>query len=264
MSDGVLVPKLTTQRLFNKNSFVSDRIDPVTHRMHSPADRFQLNEGQGKDSIMNTHARSSGQTDKLGTDERLFPGWPWVAVALVIPIAGYIGWGVSGRVDAAGPALIGGLITGAGLGLGEWFAGRGVFGAAPAWVASAAGFGGGLVLGAALVDYGTDIGELAAMGAISGVVLGAGPGPVRWRQQGRKRLAVRLGGRDADAVRARLELLRRLSASTSTSSSRCSARPGRSYSRCSADWSSSRFSSPPAARPIACGVSTATRGRLVR
>ena len=126
----------------------------------------------------------------LEAERPLFPGWRWVAVVLVIPIAGYIGWGVSGRVDAVGPALIGGLITGAGLGMGEWFAGRGAFGAAPTWIAaSAAGFGAGLVLGAALVDYGTDIGELAAMGAVSGAALGAAQGPCL-AAQGQRRFAV--------------------------------------------------------------------------
>ena len=66
---------------------------------------------------------------------------------------------------------------------------QGVFGAAPAWVAaSAAGFGGGLVLGAALVDYGTDIGELAAMGAVTGALLGAAQGACL-AAQGLRRLA---------------------------------------------------------------------------
>ena len=38
----------------------------------------------------------------------LFPGWNWAAVALAFPIAGYIGWGVSGHVDDPLAALIGG------------------------------------------------------------------------------------------------------------------------------------------------------------
>jgi hypothetical protein len=93
------------------------------------------------------------------TEAQLFPGWwPWVAVALAFPVAGYIGWGASGHVDAAGAALIGGAITGAGLGLGEWLVAREAFEPAPAWIAaSAAGYAAGLLIGAALVDYGTDL-----------------------------------------------------------------------------------------------------------
>ena len=35
------------------------------------------------------------------TSERrpLFPGWAWVAVGLAFPIAGYIGWAISGPVE---------------------------------------------------------------------------------------------------------------------------------------------------------------------
>ena len=58
---------------------------------------------------------------------RPFPGWPWVAVALAFPIAGYIAWTISGPVDAVGAALVGydtdlgalalmGLVSGASLG----------------------------------------------------------------------------------------------------------------------------------------------------
>ena len=131
-----------------------------------------------------THGQS------VPTEAHLFPGWwPWVAVAFAFPVAGYIGWGVSGHVDAAGAAVIGGAITGAGLGLGEWLAARRAFGPAPAWIAaSAVGYAAGLLLGAALVDYGTDLGDLALMGAISGAVLGAAQG-LCLGSQGQTRLA---------------------------------------------------------------------------
>lgn len=110
-------------------------------------------------------------------------------MALAFPIAGLIGGAVSGPVDAVGPALIGGLITGAGLGIGEWLAARGAFERAAVWIAaSAVGYGAGLALGAALVDYATDLGDLALMGAVSGAVLGAAQG-VCLAAQGRPRLA---------------------------------------------------------------------------
>lgn len=38
----------------------------------------------------------------------IFPGWSWAAVALAFPIAGLIGWAVSGPVDAPAAALLGG------------------------------------------------------------------------------------------------------------------------------------------------------------
>jgi hypothetical protein len=46
---------------------------------------------------------------------RRFPGRRWVVVWLAFPVAGYIGRGVGGHVDAVG-ALVGGALTGAGLG----------------------------------------------------------------------------------------------------------------------------------------------------
>jgi hypothetical protein len=120
----------------------------------------------------------------------VFPGWRWVVTALAFPVAGLIGRAVGGDVDAVGPALIGGALTGAGLGAAQWLAAREMFGQWPAWVgASAVGYGVGLAAGAALVDYETDLGSLAVMGAVSGVVLGAGQGSAL-AAQGRRRLAV--------------------------------------------------------------------------
>jgi hypothetical protein len=123
-------------------------------------------------------------------NDALFPGWHWVGVALAFPIAGLIGGAVSGPVDAPLAALIGGALTGAGLGAAEWLAARDRFGKGWIWIAaSAMGYGAGLLLGAAAVGYDTDIGSLAAMGAISGLVLGAIQG-VALLEQGRRRLAV--------------------------------------------------------------------------
>jgi len=110
-------------------------------------------------------------------------------MAIAIPIAGLIGWAVSGPVDAPAAALIGGLITGAGLGAAQWFAAKEAFGDGRAWIAtSAVAYGAGLLVAAAAVGYNTDIGSLVAMGAISGLFLGAAQG-LALAQQGRKRLA---------------------------------------------------------------------------
>jgi hypothetical protein len=121
---------------------------------------------------------------------RVFPGWRWVAVALAFPLAGYIGWGIGGRVDAVDAALVGGALTGAGIGAVQWWAANGALGRAAAWIgASAVGYAAGLAAGAALVGYDTDLSALALMGLVSGAVLGGAQGLVLARQ-GRRGLAL--------------------------------------------------------------------------
>jgi hypothetical protein len=123
-------------------------------------------------------------------EPRRFPGWRWVAVALAFPVAGYIGWGIGGHVNAVDAALIGGAVTGAGLGAVEWWAAKGELGRPATWIgASAVGYSVGLAVGAALVGYDTDLGSLAAMGAVSGAVLGGAQGLVLARE-GRRELAL--------------------------------------------------------------------------
>jgi hypothetical protein len=138
---------------------------------------------------MQDEARDGARTrDEMG--ERIFPGWEWVAVALAFPVAGLIGRAVSGPVDEPFAALIGGILTGAGLGAVQWLVAKDAFGDGRIWVtASALGYGAGLLAGAAVVGYDTDIGSLAAMGAISGVVLGLVQG-FALVEQGRRRLAL--------------------------------------------------------------------------
>jgi hypothetical protein len=131
-------------------------------------------------------------TDQVGrtaASDPYFPGWRWAALALAIPIAGLIGWVVSGPVDAPVAALIGGAITGAGLGAAQWFLAKDAFGDARAWITtSAISYGAGLAVAAAVVGYNTDLGSLMAMGAISGLFLGVGQG-LALAQQGRTRMA---------------------------------------------------------------------------
>ena len=124
---------------------------------------------------------------------RLFPGWRWVVVAVAFPIAGYVGWGLGGRVDTVDASLVGGALTGAGIGAVQWWAADGAFGRPGAWVAaSAVGFAAGLAVGAALVGYDTDLGSLALMGVVTGAALGAAQGLVLARD-GRRGLAVPWG-----------------------------------------------------------------------
>jgi hypothetical protein len=137
--------------------------------------------------------RTSHDSARDPSVHRLFPGWRWVAVALAFPIAGYIGWGVGGHVDAVDAALVGGALTGAGLGAVQWWAAKGALGRPAAWIgASALAYAGGLAAGAALVGYETDLGALAVMGLVSGAVLGGAQGLVLARQ-GRRALALPWG-----------------------------------------------------------------------
>jgi hypothetical protein len=134
--------------------------------------------------------RTSSDTAHARSERRRFPGWRWVAVAVAFPVAGYIGWVVGGRVDAIGAALVGGALTGAGLGAVQWWAADGALGRATAWTgASAVGYAVGLAAGAALVGYDTDVASLAVMGFVSGAVLGGAQGLVLARE-GRRGLTL--------------------------------------------------------------------------
>src|SRR5688572_12406323 len=104
--------------------------------------------------------------------ERFRPWWLWIVTALAFPPAGYIGHELFGPVDDVGAAFLGGVTTGALLGLAQWAVLR-RRGGSPGWIpATAAGLGIGLAAGAALVDYETSLGALVVMGGVSGVAVG--------------------------------------------------------------------------------------------
>ena len=98
----------------------------------------------------------------------------WVGVSLLaFPLAGYLGWGIGGHVDGLGPALLGGAITGAGVGFAQWLFLRRVLGIGLIWiVGTAVALAIGLSVGAAVVGYETSAGQLAVMGLISGATIG--------------------------------------------------------------------------------------------
>jgi hypothetical protein len=102
-------------------------------------------------------------------------GWLlWTVAFVSFPIAGIAAGIAVGRINDAIAALVGGLIAGAVIGFGQWLAARRLLGDPLAWIAAtAAAMGVGLLAGAWAVGYGTSVGELALMGAITGVPVGA-------------------------------------------------------------------------------------------
>jgi hypothetical protein len=97
----------------------------------------------------------------------------WTAGFVAFPLAGITGMVVVGRVDGPAAAALGGLATGAVLGAGQALASSHRLTLVRWVVATAAGMGVGLLLGAHAVGYGTSLGRLAVMGAVTGLVLGA-------------------------------------------------------------------------------------------
>ena len=102
-------------------------------------------------------------------------GWLlWTAGFVSFPIAGIAAQAAAGRINDAVSALVGGLVAGAVIGTGQWLAARRLLGDPLAWIlATAAAMGIGLLAGAWVAGYGTSVGELALMGAITGLPLGA-------------------------------------------------------------------------------------------
>src|SRR5690349_13988447 len=98
----------------------------------------------------------------------------WLVTFLGFPLGGFAAEMIAGPVDGLTAALVGGAITGVILGVVQWW---GLGHNAPPvgrWiVATGIGFAIGLPLGAAAVDYGTSMGELALQGAICGLCIGA-------------------------------------------------------------------------------------------
>jgi hypothetical protein len=97
----------------------------------------------------------------------------WTAGFLAFPIAGILAEALTGRINDVGSALIGGMVAGAVIGTGQWLVARRLLDA-QTWIpATALAMGIGLAVGAWVVGYGTSLGELALMGAITGIPLGA-------------------------------------------------------------------------------------------
>lgn len=102
----------------------------------------------------------------------------WVGLSLLaFPIAGLVGWTIGGHVDGLVPALIGGGLTGAGVGFAQWLFLRRDLDVSLAWIpATGVALAVGLAMGAAAVGYETSTSALAVMGAISGAPVGFAQG----------------------------------------------------------------------------------------
>jgi len=98
----------------------------------------------------------------------------WTAGFVAFFIGGALATALTGRVNDVSSALVGGLVVGAVIGTGQWLVARRLLGDPKAWIpATAVAMGIGLVVGAWVVGYGTSLSELALMGFITGIPLGA-------------------------------------------------------------------------------------------
>jgi hypothetical protein len=97
----------------------------------------------------------------------------WTAGFLAFPIAGALATALVGRINDVGSALLGGMVAGAVIGAGQWLVARRLLDPRTWIPATAVAMGIGLMAGAWVVGYGTSLGELALMGAITGIPLGA-------------------------------------------------------------------------------------------
>src|SRR4029453_12474332 len=97
----------------------------------------------------------------------------WTAGFLAFPIAGVLATALTGRINDVGSALRGGMVAGAVIGTGQWLVARRLLDPRTWIPATALAMGIGLGVGAWVVGYGTSLGELALMGAITGIPLGA-------------------------------------------------------------------------------------------
>jgi hypothetical protein len=96
----------------------------------------------------------------------------WTAGFVAFIIGGALATGVVGRVNDLGSALVGGMVAGAVIGTGQWLVARRLLDPGTWIPATAVAMGIGLAVGAGVVGYGTSLGELALMGAITGIPLG--------------------------------------------------------------------------------------------
>jgi hypothetical protein len=97
----------------------------------------------------------------------------WLLSFVGFPLGGLVALLLAGPVDGVGPAVVGGLLTGAVLGAVQAWALRFDRRRLSVWtLATAVGLAAGLALGSALVGFGTGMRDLAVQGAVTGAVVG--------------------------------------------------------------------------------------------
>ena len=111
----------------------------------------------------------------------------WTTSFLALPVGGYAGTIITGRIDDPLSAVIGGATAGLIIGAGQALAGS--HRVKPVtWIpATVLGMSAGLALGAAAVDYRTALADLVLMGALNGLILGVTQALALPRQVGRRR-----------------------------------------------------------------------------
>jgi hypothetical protein len=96
----------------------------------------------------------------------------WTATLLAFPLAGLAARGLAGPVDAVWAATLSGAVAGLVIGVAQWLALRRL-GIDVRWIAATGvGLAVGLGLGYAVFGYGDTVGDLAVIGAVSGLGIG--------------------------------------------------------------------------------------------
>ena len=111
--------------------------------------------------------------DIRSTRPRFLRSWAiWTVGFLAFPIGGFVASVIAGRIDSPRAAVIGGAIAGLAVGAGQALASRGRLDWRWWIPATTVGMALGLLLGAAVVGYGSSLSDLAVMGALTGLPLG--------------------------------------------------------------------------------------------
>ena len=114
----------------------------------------------------------------------------WLVSFAGFPLGGFAAMTMVGPVDSLGTAVAGGLLTGLVLGAVQAWALRLGRRTGLSWlVATAAGLGLGLAVGASVVGFGTALPDLQLQGAVCGAAVGLAQVALLWPRIGRVALA---------------------------------------------------------------------------
>jgi hypothetical protein len=109
----------------------------------------------------------------------------WAPTFAAFPVGGLTAHLLVGPVDTVGAAAVGGLVTGAAIGVAQWWALRPAGPTAGRWVfVSALGFAAALALFTAVAGPPSTVGAVVVQGAVGGLGLGAAQAGVLFRRLG--------------------------------------------------------------------------------